>query len=637
MKLDRAETISLRREGDYRVERRLAAILAADVVGYSRLVEQDEAGTLDALKRQREVLIEPKIHEHKGRVVKWLGDGLLAEFSSAVEAVLCAIEIQRATQAGNAGTPQDRRVTYRIGVNLGDIVIDDDDILGDGVNIAARLEGLSAPGGLCISDMVYQNVMAKLDLAFDDLGERSLKNIKRKVHVWQWQAEDAPARREAAKTTPAEQRGDRPSIAVLPFTNMSGDPDQDFFADGITEDIITDLSKLSNLRVAARNSSFVFKNAQMSVLQIAAELGVRYILEGSVRKAGDNVRITAKLVDGSTDAHIWAERYDRRLSNIFELQDEIATSIVNALKVNISPQEEKVIEKSATRDVKAYETYLRARALLREMTRRSVELARQMFRKAVALDPNYALAYCGLADCASTLAFHYNVDARYTEEALSCGLKALEIDPTLAEARAAYGQALTLKGDNAAAEREFRTAIKLEPNSYEAYFYLATMYALDGDAAKAVPPFLKAFELADHDLQTAMMLSSVYRYSGNTKELEGIARQTVDFAERRLQMNPEDERAAYVGAMALVDLGDLERAREWADLAAATAVEDSRASYNLACLYGLLGDIAESLLHLERALRQGCSAHKIGWMHVDLDLVGVRPDPRFAALMAQYG
>jgi adenylate cyclase len=618
------------------LERRLAAILAADMVGYSRLVGKDEAGTLDALKSDREDLIGPKIVEHKGRIFKLMGDGILAEFPSAVEAVKCAIEIQHAMAERNAGSPKDRCIAYRIGVNLGDIVIDDGDILGDGVNIAARLENLSEPGGVCISDMVYQNVLAKLETVFDDLGDKSLKNIETKVRVWRWKADGVPSTDKSAGKTRTTPIPDKPSIAVLPFINMSNDADQEFFADGITEDIITDLSKLSNLRVTARNSSFFYKNAQLAVPQIAAELNVMYVLGGSVRKSGDNIRITAQLVDGASDGHIWADRYDRRLSSIFELQDEIATNIVEALTLTISPQEERGLEKSATRDVDAYENYLRARALLREMTRRSVELAQKMFEQAVSLDPQYALAYCGLADCASALAFHYDVEQQVADEAIEFSVKALEIDPTLAEAHAAYGQALELAGDRISAEREYRTAIELAPNSYQALFYLAGMYLLDDQAERALPLFLRSFELNDHDLQTMMMLAHAYRASGNVVDLKKLALQAVDIAEQRLKIYPEDERAAYVGAMALVDLGDLKRATRWADLAVSITVEDSRASYNLACLYGLLEDDDKALTHLEKALKMGCSARKKGWMRVDHDLATVRRDQRFDKLLGQY-
>jgi adenylate cyclase len=270
------------------------------------------------------------------------------------------------------------------------------------------------------------------------------------------------------------------------------------------------------------------------------------------------------------------------------------------------------------------------------MTYRSVELAQQMFRKAILQDPNYALAYCGLADCASTLAQHYNTEKRIVDEAIQWSLKALEIDPALAEAHSAYGQVLERKDDYQGAEREYRTAIKLVPNSYQAYFYLGVLYLSNGQADRAHPLILIAYELNDHDLQAAMMLSNAYRASGKAKDLAKIARRTVDISEQRLTINPEDERAAYVGAMALIDLGDQKRATQWADLAASVAVEDSRTSYNLACLYGLLGDVEESLVHLEKTLIMGCTASKRAWMQIDFDLESVRLDQRFAKLLAQY-
>ena len=366
------------------MERRLAAILAADVVGYTALMGADETGTLQRLTDLRHEIIEPLIDEHHGRVVKLMGDGLLVEFASVVDAVACALAWQDGVAEQEVDVGEGKRLLFRIGINVGDVIVEGDDIHGDGVNIATRLEGQAEPGGICLSGDAYRQVKGKLEADFEDLGERDLKNVAEPIRIYRIAVDRSGAVVELAAKDPLPLT-DKPSIAVLPFTNMSGDPEQEYFADGITEDIITDLSKLSNLRVAARNSSFVYKNVQMTIQQIASELHVLYVLEGSVRKSGENVRITAQLVDGSTDGHIWAERYDRRLSNIFELQDEIATSIVEALKVNISPQEEQAFEKYATRDVNAYENYLRARALLREMTRRSVEFGRQMFKQAVTL------------------------------------------------------------------------------------------------------------------------------------------------------------------------------------------------------------------------------------------------------------
>ncbi len=620
------------------MERRLAAILAADVVGYSRLMGEDEVGTLERLKALRKELMQPRITERKGRVVKLMGDGLLAEFPSVVEAVQCAVEIQQSMNGRESDLPEDRRIRLRIGVNLGDIIVEGSDIYGDGVNVTARLEGLAEPSGICISGKVYEEVRSRIGVKFEDMGEQEVKNIDRPVRAWRWLSEASHPGKAAPISSSNLILPDKPSIAVLPFTNMSGDPEQEYFADGITEDIIIDLTKFSDMRIAARNSSFAYKTARMTIQQIASELRVNFVLSGSVRKSGNSVRITAQLVDGHADEHVWAERYDRKLSNIFELQSEIAAKIVQSLTGSLSGQDEPATKKYATKNADAYETYLRARSLIREMTRRSVELAMEMFNKSVAFDPNYALAFCGLSDGAGILAFHYSNAKTHGEDAMEYALKALEIDPDLAEAHGSYGKALEFTNDEAGAEREYRKAITLAPKSPHAYFDLASMYLTSGDnAERALPFMLKAYELTDQDLQAAMMLSATYRALGNTEALINIARKTVDLSDIRLKLNPEDERAAYVGAMALFDLGEVKRARQWVDLAAAVSVEDSRASYNLACAYGLLGEIEEALAHLDKTLSLGCPASKKKWMRVDADLKLVRADPRFAELLASYG
>ena len=309
-----------------RVERRLAAILAADVVGYSRLMGQDEAGTLARLRGHRRELIDPEIAEHKGRIVKTTGDGILIEFPSVVEAVACAVAVQRGMADRNAATPEDQRIVFRVGVNLGDIIFaEDNDIHGDGVNVAARLEGIAEPGGICISGIVHDQVRDKLDLAFEDMGEQSLKNIARPVRMYRVRLTPAET---TPKGTPTESAPvlalpDKPSIAVLPFANMSSDPEQEYFADGIAEDIITALSRYPSLFVIARNSCFTYKGRAVDVKQVGRELGVRYVLEGSLRKSGNRVRITAQLIEAGTGNHVWAERYDRDLADIFAVQDEI--------------------------------------------------------------------------------------------------------------------------------------------------------------------------------------------------------------------------------------------------------------------------------------------------------------------------
>src|SRR5207249_3682360 len=418
------------------MERRLAAVLAADVVGYSRLMGTDETGTLDALTKVRGEFIDSKIAEHQGRTVKVSGDGLLLEFPSVVNAVRCAAEIQRGMRDRNTNVPQERRIEFRIGVNLGDVIVQDEDIFGDGVNVAARLERIAKPGGIAISGSVRDQIGNRLDLVFEDMGEHKLKNIEQPVRVYSLSQEESTI----ANTAPNPDQ--RPSIAVLPFSNMSGDPEQEYFSDGITEDIITDLSKISGLFVVARHTAFTYKTKPVKVEQVGRELGVAFALEGSVRKAGARVRVTAQLTGATTGGHVWAERFDRDLTDIFAIQDEITHAIVEQLKVKLLPQEEKLIGESPTLNVEAYTYYLRGRDFLYRYSKRYFELARRMFTKAIELDPNYARAYAGIADCDAFLYMVYQVDVPL-EGILDMSAKALALDNKLAEAHTARGVALS--------------------------------------------------------------------------------------------------------------------------------------------------------------------------------------------------
>jgi TolB-like protein/class 3 adenylate cyclase len=423
------------------MERRLAAILAADVVGYSRLIREDEAGTLAALKAHREDLIEPKVAERKGRIVKLMGDGLLVEFPSAVEAVQCAVEIQHMIGARNADVPEESRIAYRIGINIGDIIAEDDDIYGDGVNVAARLEGLAELGGVCVARNVFNQVKDKLDLTIEHLGEREVKNISEPVTIyrivlddkavalvtplaqittkpaygrwvvasavaavfvvaaggilwWQpWAPEEEPASIEHV----GFPLPDKPSIVVLPFSNMSDDPSQDYFADGMTEDLITDLSKISGLFVIARNSSFSYKGKQIDVRTVVRELGVRYVLEGSVRRAGDSVRINAQLVDASTGGHLWAERYDGERQDVFALQDSVTERIVSALAVQLTAGEKAQVARRETNNIAAYDAFLQGWEHYRQRTPGDFAKAADLFKQSIKLDPQYGRAYAALA------------------------------------------------------------------------------------------------------------------------------------------------------------------------------------------------------------------------------------------------
>ena len=382
-----------------RAERRLAAVLAADVAGYSRLMGADEEGTLAALKAIRRELGDPKIAEHRGRIVKTTGDGLLVEFPSVVDAVRCAVEIQRGMAERNAALPEGKRIDFRIGINLGDIIVEDGDIFGDGVNIAARLEALAEPGGICIGGAAHEQVRDKLDFSFEDMGEQQVKNIARPIRVYRVR----PQRTAQAEAVPpaAPTLSDKPSIAVLPFQNMSGDPEQEYFADGMVEEIITALSRIRWFFVVARNSSFTYKGQPVDVKQVGRELGVRYVLEGSVRKGGNRVRITAQLIDAETGAHLWADRFDGSLEDVFELQDRVAASVAGVIEPTLQAAEVQRSSRRPVKDMGAYDLYLRAYAMMLSPARRVAELA-GLLDQAIACDPDFG------PPLALAAAFHMN-------------------------------------------------------------------------------------------------------------------------------------------------------------------------------------------------------------------------------------
>jgi adenylate cyclase len=388
---------------DDRVERRLAAILAADVAGYSRLMGRDEERTLANLKSFRRTLVDPAIAVHHGRIVKTTGDGMLVEFASAVDAARCAVEVQRGMAGKNADVPQNVRIEFRIGIHVGDIIIDDNDIFGDGVNIAARLEGIAEPGGVCISDDAQRQIRGKIDVAFDDLGSQTPKNIIEPMRAWRLRiaakSSALPLLEPSIETAQPLPLPDKPSIAVLPFQNMSGDPEQEYFADGMVEDI-TALSRFKALFVIARNSSFTYKGRAVDVKQVGRELGVRYVLEGSVRKAVNRVRITGQLVDTATGAHLWADRFDGGLGDIFDLQDQVTESVVGAVAPAVEKAEIERAKRKPTENLDAYALYLRGSAKLYQFAdRKANDEALRLFKSAIELDPDFASAYGRAAAC----------------------------------------------------------------------------------------------------------------------------------------------------------------------------------------------------------------------------------------------
>jgi TolB-like protein/class 3 adenylate cyclase len=524
------------------VHRRLAAILAADVVGFSRLMGEDEAGTLAALKTHLEELIEPTVAAHEGRVVKLMGDGVLAEFPSAVEAVRCAIEVQRAMVERNAEVPEARQIQFRIGVNLGDVISEGDDIYGDGVNVAARLEGLAEPGGICLSSTVHLQVRNKVDVGFQDLGEKDLKNIAYPVHVFGVLLDGEPA--PAPQPTKAWPRGpavqflgmllvvmillgggyvgwlklqsldtepasvermalplpEKPSIAVLPFGNLSGDPEQEYFADGITNDIITDLSKFKNVFVIASNSTFTYKGKPVKVQQVAEELGVRYVLEGSVQRTSERVRINAQLIDATTGQHLWAERYDRDTQNLFAIKDEIIETIVATLTFKVDTVERERVFRKDTENLEAYDYYLRGRDTWFGWTKEANAEAGKLFEKAIELDPNYARAYGFLTWV------HVN-DWRYgwsedpdasMQRAVELAQKANALAPDDYESHWNLGFVYLYRREFDRAEAEYERALALNPNDADFLVEMSEALVYLGRPEEAIAQIKKAMRLNPH-------------------------------------------------------------------------------------------------------------------------------------------
>jgi TolB-like protein/Flp pilus assembly protein TadD len=433
--------------------RRLAAILAADVVGYSRLMEQDEAGTLAALKERRKEILQPLVVEHQGRIVKVMGDGVLVEFASAVNAVACAVELQKRMAAANDGLAEDRRIVLRIGINLGDVMVEGGDLYGDGVNIAARLEGLAEPGDIVVSGTAYDHVKNKINSGFDDLGSRSLKNIAEPVRAYRVSGTPRVSVATVKTTT------DKPAIAVLPFTNMSGNPEQQYFSDGITEDIITELSRFRSLLVIARNSSFQFR-AAADVKQVARELGVQYVVEGSVRRSGGRIRITAQLVEAETGNHSWAEHYDRDLQDIFAVQDEVAQAIAATIEGRMAASGAQRSRRKPTSDMAAYDYFLQGREYVER--RDDPAEAAALLRRAIELDPGFAQAHAWLSRHEAFL-FHLSLNSENLSKALTLAQKALSLDEADAWSHSVMAFAYLFKGQHELAGIHLDRAVALNP------------------------------------------------------------------------------------------------------------------------------------------------------------------------------
>jgi len=550
-------------------ERRLVAIFAADVEGYSRLMGADEVGTMRDLTRRRAIL-DGLIASHCGRIANTAGDSVLAEFGSAVDAVQCAVEAQEALAEANAGALPDRHINFRIGIHVGDVMIKGGDLFGDGVNIAARLKALASAGGVCVSGAAHDQVRKILSLAFNDLGAQQVKNIEEPVRAFAVSAKDASAAAGFLNASMPLALPEKPSIAVLPFNNMSGDPEQEYFADGIVEDIITALSRVKSFFVIARNSSFTYKGKAVDIKQVSRELGVRYVIEGSVRKGADRVRITAQLIDSASGSHLWAEHYDRQLTDVFAVQDEITWNIVNAIQPELTRAEIERAHRKPPENLGAWDLVLRARALSSKQTPDDNAKAKALLQQAIIIDPEYGLAYTVLSWCFALEGFFgwserswssFQEGERYVETAVRLG-------PDDAEPLQGLANILMMTSRAQNAIEVARRAIELNPNSSAGYSVLAGALGFAGHPEEAIVAAERALRSSPRDpfrYDTFMFISNAHFVAGRNEVALDWARKAVQLAPNwvggyiniaaiaaGLELMPE-AKAAAAKIMSLVD------------------------------------------------------------------------------------
>lgn len=607
------------------MQRKLTAILSADVAGYSGLMELDEAGTLEQLKANRTTIFDPHVAANGGRQFKLMGDGALVEFGSVIAAVKCALAIQDATERAAKGSIP---IRYRIGINLGEIIVEGDDIYGEGVNVAARIQALAPVGGVALSQVVRDQVEGKTPCVFEDLGDHAVKNITRPVHVYSVRA----AGRSEGETQKVE--GPRKlSVCVLPFANMSDDPQQEYFSDGISEDIITDLSKVSALAVVSRNSAFMYKGKHVDLPKVARELRVSHVLEGSVRKAGGRVRITAQLIDGATNGHVWAERFDRDLNDIFALQDEISEAIVKALKLKLLPEEKKAIETRGTENADVYNLYLMARQYYvtgNYGDARREEAIVRLCKRATEIDPGYARAWALMALAQNWQRYYYGAG----DGGMASADRALALDANLAEAHGVKAGILFENGDRAASAAELAVALHLDPESYEVNRVAAFLHYRQQRIEEAIRHFEKATVLMETDFNSPGMLISCYTAIGDAAGVRRMAELSLARAEKALATDQSNGAAMGFGVGALAALGQVERAKEWMARALLIDPDNLNMRYNFACAAAI--DLKEPALAVE-LIEPFLAATSIDFLNhakTDPDLEPLRADPRFKAMIA---
>jgi len=537
--------------------RRLAAILAADVAGYSRLIGADESDTLTRLKAIRVELIDPTIAAHNGRLVKTTGDGLLVEFGSVVDALRCASVVQAGMAERNAAAPADKRIEYRIGIHQGDIVVEDGDIFGDGVNVAARLEALAEPGGICVSARVQEDAAGRLDLAFENMGEQTLKNIARPIRVYRVAMEP---RADAANEPAPLPLPDKPSLAVLPFQNLTGDAEQEYFVDGMVEEITTAIARLPWLFVIARNSAFTYKGKPVEVKRVAQELGVRYVLEGSVRKAGNRVRITGQLIDATTGAHIWADHFNGALDDIFELQDLVASNVAGAIEPKLRRSEIERASRKPTANLTAYDLYLRALAQSSRYTEESLAEAVVLARRALTIDPSYAPAAALVGRCRWVQRVQGWGALSDEDIAEACRLARQVLEAERDDADTIWQAASTLfylAGEAAMAAAALDRALALNPNAARAWMARGYIHALRNEPEAAIEAIERARRLSPFDPLTFLYAFNIAAAHFAARRFE----QAIEWADRALHEQPRMVAAMRSKVAANAYLGRLDEAR----------------------------------------------------------------------------
>jgi adenylate cyclase len=610
----------------------LVALWFADIAGYSARAAEDERGALELIEILQ-ALSRSIVQRYEGRVVKFLGDALLAEFPSTEMAVRAAATLSQQYTEQSAKTG--RAHELRIGVHVGDVAVDaDGDLYGDGVNAAARIEAAVDPGQVVVSEDVWRQIRGREGFRFEPLGDRNLKGVG-SIDLYVVTLEEGPTAPSVSKAGKKAERPERRkekirSIAVLPFADLSAERDQEHFSDGVAEEILNALSKVGGLHVPARTSCFAFRGVSLDAREIGKRLGVETLLDGSIRKAGKRVRISVQLVDTSNGYQLWSERFDREIEDIFAIQDEIARSVLESLGLALSEREEFRFLKPSTRNIDAYEAYLRGRKLYHKWTRQSVEFARQMFERALKIDPDFAAAWAGLANVHVDL-FRWGRQARDLEEAQRASECALKLNPNSAEAHVSVGQALAIQRRYSEAAIAFDRAIKEDPTLFEAYYLYGRLLFESGEVEKAVKMFEKAQAARPDDFESRVLRGQALTELGRRDDARRANELAVESIEKHLELNPDEARAYSLGASVLIRLGETERSKQWTEQAITLVPNDPLILYNAACNWALLGEDDRALDGLERALEAGVAV--ADWIQHDPDFGSLRSHPRFQTIV----